>query len=324
MKYFCKELNRTFTSKPEMFKALRDNKDIIIAEKKASILKSCKKGLGITAKSLDYSKLSTQTKGITFDDNYYYIAVNSTRILDAHSDLHIDGLWNKTITDRQGKNYLVADHRLELLATIARKEHVQMFTAIVPFSLIGKPYDGDTEVLIYKVRKDKIINVEAKAWLDSGDAIEASVRMQYVDIVFALDSEEKEDVKYKDNYDELIKLIANKDDFENDILYFWGIKQAKNVFESSLVLFGSNHATGQLDNESKSNDVICQQCSNEFDYLSVKESGMGYVECPGCKAIVTQQMKHQPPEGTGKDNEPPEGTQKTWNELLNETNFLNS
>lgn len=243
---FCKELNREYKDTEQLFKDLREYKNDIISLKKAQIYKSCEKDISITAKPLDYLKLSTQTKGILIEDDFYYIAVNSTKILDSHKDLHIDGIWNKTVKEQQGKNYLVADHELKLENTIVRKEHVEIFTAVIPFSIIGKNYDGDTEALIYKVRKDKVINKTAKEWLDSGDNIEASVRMQYTDIMFAVKSDNEEDKKDRETYDKYINTIVNKDDFDTEILYFWVVKQAKNIHESSLVILGSNNATGQI------------------------------------------------------------------------------
>jgi len=125
-------------------------------------------------------KFTDQLKGIKIDDNFYYIAVNSTKVLDSHEDLHLDGIWKKTIKEQQGKNYLVTDHDLEIKSVVVRKEHIEMFTAKVPFSLIGKPYEGDTEVLIYKVPKNQVKCETVKDWLNSGDSIEGSVRMQYV------------------------------------------------------------------------------------------------------------------------------------------------
>jgi hypothetical protein len=250
MSIHCSELNKSFDSKEELFVELKANKSEIVAIKKAQILKSHEKGTGIKARPLDYSKLSTETKGIKFDEDYYYIAVSTSKVLDSHDDLHLDGMWNRTVTARQGKNYLVADHELKIDNTIARKEYVEMLTAIIPFSALGKDYEGDTEALIYKVRKDKVIHAKAKEWLDSGDDIEASVRMQYVDIVLAMKSDDKDDIKERKNFDELYDSIANKADFEEEIMYFWGIKEAKNVLESSLVLFGSNSTTGQISHAS--------------------------------------------------------------------------
>ena len=91
-------------------------------------------------------------------------------------------------------------------------------------------------------------NDKIKEWLDSGDTIECSVRMQYVTILLALDSNNPDDATEKKNYDDYIDLIANKDEFEY-ISHFFIIKEAKNVKESSLVLFGSNSSTGVIQNK---------------------------------------------------------------------------
>lgn len=244
----CKELNTEFKTKAELFKALKDNASDIISVKRNAIQKSFEKGLGVTAKSIDVSKLGTTSKGILTDDNYYYIAVNTTKILDSHSDLHVNGIWNKTVNEQQGKNYLVTDHKMELANVVAKKENIEMLLAEIPFTSIGKNYSGNTQALIYKVAKDDIINPLAKEWLESGSDIEASVRMQYVNIKLALDSDSKDDKEEKKSYDNHISTIANKDDFES-IDYFWIVTEAKNVGESSLVLRGSNGATGVLNNK---------------------------------------------------------------------------
>ena len=240
--------DKEFSTKEELFAELKANKDLIIDAKKSEIYKSCDKGQSVVAKNLDLLKFSEENKAIKIDENYYYFAVNSTKILDSHDDLHIDGIWKKSVQEIQGKNYLVEDHELEISKIIARKEHIEIFTAKIPFSLIGKPYEGNTEILVYKVPKNQIKNDKVKEWLDSGDAIECSVRMQYVTILLALDSNSPEDASEKKNYDDFINLIANKGDFEY-IPYFFIIKEAKNVKESSLVPFGSNSSTGVIQNK---------------------------------------------------------------------------
>ena len=260
----CKELNKEFTDKNEMFKALKSNKEYIISVKRSQILKSFEKGLGVNAKSIDVSKLGTTSKGILKDNDYYYIAVNTTKVLDSHGDLHVDGIWNKTVKDQQGKNYLVTDHKMELSNVVAKKENIEMLLAEIPFSSIGKSYSGNTQALIYKVAKADIINPLAKDWLDSGSDIEASVRMQYVNLDLAMNSEAKGDEAEFKNYNEYIDTIANKDDFDS-IDYFWIVKEAKNIGESSLVLNGSNSATGVLDNKNiqPSEDTDKKEPSND-------------------------------------------------------------
>lgn len=261
--------DKVYSTKEELHADLKANIDDIIAFKKAQIQKSCDKGLSVTCKSLDLMKFTDQLKGIKIDDNFYYIAVNTTRILDSHDDLHLDGIWNKSIKDQQYKNYLIADHDLEIGKVIVKKEYVEMFVAKIPFALLGKDYEGETQALIYKVPKDKIIYPVAKDWLESGDSIEASVRMQYVSILFALDSNDPADAAAKANYDAYIDTIANKDDFEY-VSYFFPIKEAKNVRESSLVVFGSNSTTGLITNNKQAEKSLENKTEPSIDTQTSK------------------------------------------------------
>lgn len=238
----CKELNKEYLSKELMFADLKANKELIIKEKKANIYKSCDKGVGIIAKSLRLEA----TKETFKDDNYYYIAVNTTNVLDSHGDLHVKGIWNKTVKEQQQQNYLLLDHKMEMGSVAVKKENVEMFLADIPFSSVGKTFAGNTQALIYKVSKDNVINPIAKEWLESGDDIEASVRMQYVNVELAMNSEDKRDKAELKTFNDNIGNIANKSDFE-DLTHFWVVKEAKNLGESSLVLMGSNSSTGVIE-----------------------------------------------------------------------------
>jgi len=242
----CKELNTEFETKEEMFKALKENKHDIIASKKSQIYKSFEKGIGVKSNKLDMSKLTSASKDLFKDDNYHYIVVNTTGILDSHNDLHVKGCFKKSSKEQNRKNALVDTHEMSLKNTIARRQDVEMFVADIPFSMIGKAYEGETQALIYKIAKDKIREAY-KEFLEDGTDIEASVRMQYVNIKLALNSDDDEDKEEKKTFDSSINQIANKADFDN-LKYFWVVSEAKNIGESSLVLQGSNHATGVVNN----------------------------------------------------------------------------
>ena len=246
----CNVLNKEFATKDEMFAELRKSKKQLIDFKTSQIYKSCEKDNSIYARPIDVSKYSETNKGIQGDENFYYVAVNSTGILDSHGDLHVKGIWNKSIKEQQGKNYLVLDHKMEVANTVVKKEYIETFAMELPFNVVGKNYDGNGEFLIYKFPKDKVINSIAKEWLESGDAIESSVRMQYVKVNLAMNSTNKEDSEEKATYDNNINLVANKSDFE-EIDYFFVVKEAANKGESSLVLAGSNHVTGVIEIEEK-------------------------------------------------------------------------
>lgn len=270
----CKELNREFTTKVEMFKALRENKEQIISLKKSQVYKSFEKGCSVKLKPIDISKVSDVNKDDFKDENYYYIVVNTTKILDSHRDLHVNGIWNRSAKNQNRKNYLVDTHTMSMSTTIARKENVEIMLQDIPFSLLGSSLKGNTQALIYKVPKDKVINSLAKEWLDSGDDIEASVRMQYVDIEFAMNSESPEDEFYKTNYDTYINEIANKELIEEDegeINYFWVVKEAKNIGESSLVLQGSNSETGQIIVDSSKDTQPSKEALEKSRLEQVKE-----------------------------------------------------
>lgn len=258
---------KEFATKEDLFAEMRKSYPDLIAFKKADIQKSCDKGVSVTCRVL---KDTDNVKALKIDSAYYYIAVNSTWVLDSHEDLHVDGIWNKSIKEQQGQNYLVCDHKLTIDNTVVRKEYVEMLVVDMPFALLGKGYSGDTQVLIYKVAKDKVIHAKAKEWLESGDSIEASVRMQYVTILFAMDSNDPEDVTLKKNYDNYIGKIANKEDFEY-IPYFFIIQEAKNVRESSLVIAGSNPATGNIKDNEPSKDTQTKETPNPQDSSTVSK-----------------------------------------------------
>ena len=86
--------------------------------------------------------------------------------------------------------------------------------------------------------------------------------MQYVNIETAFKTNDKEYAKQKENYDMYFPLIANKEDFE-EIEYFWIVKEAKNVYESSLVLFGSNGATGLIQENKTDAEIITPEIKEE-------------------------------------------------------------
>lgn len=261
---YCPTLKKEFNSKEELFKALKDNAELLIDAKKTE-MKSCEKGISVTCKTItDIKDVDTQ-KAIQIDDRYYYIVVNTTNILDSHLDLHINGIWNKSVNEQQFKNCLTTDHKMYIDNIAVKKYYVEMLLANVSFASLGFPYQGNTQALIYKVPKDKFINAKAKEWLESGDPIEASVRMQYVTIELAMDSNNPEDATEKKRYDDYIGRVANKSEFEY-IPYFFIIKEAKNVRESSLVVDGSNYVTGNIFRK-KSNEPLedTQMDNKELD-----------------------------------------------------------
>jgi hypothetical protein len=234
-----------FSSKEDLFKALRENADKIISLKCADVVKSCDKGGATDIQFLE--RLPNAIKGIDMKQDCVYPVINTTKYLDSHNDVHMDGIWNKSAKEQNGKVYYVADHELKLQSIIAYPSNVNVMLKSVPWGVLGKDFEGETEALIYEIPKSAIVNQLAKKAIEEKVPMQNSVRMQYVKIKLALNSTAKEDLEYKKTYDETIDLIANKAIAEANG-YFWAVYEAKIHKEGSMVLFGSNDSTPILTN----------------------------------------------------------------------------
>jgi len=274
----CPELNKDFESKELLFKALRENESKLIDVKKGNIYKSSDKGQSITTTSNfdDVTKTALTTK-----EDHIYPIINTIGFLDSHNDLHIEGIWNKSVREQQGRVHYVVGHELEVTKIITWKTDVKMLVKDIEWSLVGKPYGGSTQALIFEIPKDKIELEAARKAIDKGWDIENSVRMRYMDVKLCYNSEAPEDAQYKRNYDKYYPMIANKDDFEN-INYFYAILQAQIVDEGSMVVKGSNSATRviqtkhieppsstQADKESAENRTITDESHKQINHLLI-------------------------------------------------------
>ena len=273
---YCKELNKEFESKSDLFKALVENESFIIDAKKSQVYKSFEKGLQVVSDQKTIEKaFNDSEKGIKFDSDYYYFVVNSANYLDSHNDMHVDGNWNKSVKDQNGKVYLVWHHDFSKTENIiAFPEDIEMITSKVAWSLLGKSYEGETYSLIYKVKKDKIVNENVSKWLKEGRKLQLSVRMQYIKLETAFNSDDEDYSKQTENYNKYYPLIANKDEFK-EIEYFFIVKEAKNVMESSLLPFGSNSATAeisQIENKTSADTITPETQEPSIDTQKVEQS----------------------------------------------------
>lgn len=236
----CIELGKSYATKQELFKAVAEASKDIISLKRAAIQKSADKG---QLSNFSLFKVTEETKSLLgLKDEHIYPVINTTKYLDSHGDVHMDGIWNKSIQEQKGQIYYVADHELKTTSVIAFPADVNVFTKEVPWSFVGKKYEGNTQALIYEIPKSAIKLQAAKEIIEEKQPVQNSVRMQYVRIKLALNSEDKEHIEFKTNYDNYINEIANKEDAE-ERGYFWVVEEAKIAKEGSMVLFGSNDAT---------------------------------------------------------------------------------
>jgi hypothetical protein len=233
--------NRTFTSKDELFAELKANKEDLINLKRAKV----KNADGL---ELKHSSKTEAIKGINLEDGYIYAVINTTKYMDSHSDVHMDGIWNKSVKEQQGKIFYLADHALELEKVIAFPKDVSMQLDMIDWKELGLNIQGQTQALIFKVAKDKIRLKSAKEIIEENITIEHSVRMQYVKLFLCINNEDEGYKEEKANWDTYSPFVVNKEEAEENG-YFWAVTDAKIYKEGSMVLAGSNDITPLLQKE---------------------------------------------------------------------------
>lgn len=235
---YCKELNKEFDNKQDLFKALLSNKQMILDNKKSEIkTKSNTSVLGFV------DMKNNTVKGVpNMDDDYIYPIISNTNYLDSHKDVHLNGSMTKTAKEQNRKVYYVADHKLEVDSIIATPKNVEVTLQTLKWSDLGRNYDGETEALIYKIKKSEIMHDKFLKMINKGEDLQNSIRMQYVKLDFGFDSNEDEYKAEKEVYDEVYNTIVNKEALENEP-YFFAVRELKLTMEGSAVLFGSNDAT---------------------------------------------------------------------------------
>jgi Zn ribbon nucleic-acid-binding protein len=288
--------NLEFATKKELFKFLTENREKLIAQKKAvkkesdcpvivaPIIVSTKKEMGVFS-GIREGKESLKVVCV----------INTTNFLDSHNDLHLPGIWTKSIKENKMIMHL-QEHEMEFDKIISDGEDLKVYTKVFKWSELGYPFEGTTEALVFestilRKRNEYMLEQYLNGWVKNH-----SVGMYYVKMDIAINDKEclNEYEAWKKYYPE----IANKE-VADERGYFFYVMEAK-CAEGSAVPLGSNTATPTISiGKAKS---VCPDCSNEFDYNSVPESGMGYVNCPKCGKPVSQ--KDQPGNTTDKNIEP--------------------
>jgi len=246
---FCHELNKSFPSQSQMFKAMKDEKSNLLMLKKSAV----KFTDGFDCLLFDdVTEKGVVTKGndaVLDNPTELKIRVvgNTTNLLDSHRDLHVDGLWKRTLK-ASNKKVLLQEHKREFDKVIASDSKVYVKT--MPWKDLGESFEGDTEALIADAlvkssRNPLMFDQYKNGWVNNH-----SVGMQYVDVVLCINSEEKYYKEEKENWDKYYPLIVNNE-VADQTGYFWAVLEAK-LLEISAVLFGSNYVTPTLENNMKS------------------------------------------------------------------------
>ena len=171
------------------------------------------------------------------------IVGNTYNWLDSHGDVHVKGIFSKSLSERKNKVRHFHDHINQLSAQVGK--FTDVYEKDVTWKDLGVDKGGDTTGLfgdsdiLERYNKNMFLQYANK------EIDQHSVGMYYVKIEMAVnDPEYKEEFKVWSTY---IDQIANKEDADEQG-FFFVVKEAK-LIEISAVTEGSNAITPTIDNK---------------------------------------------------------------------------
>jgi hypothetical protein len=217
------------------------NKQELIALKKANAKKFT------DAVSFDITENKTVIKaepnGLEDTENVIYrtIVGNTYNWMDSHDDVHINGLFGKSISENKTKILHLHDHLYRLTAKVGKP--LDIYEKELNWTDLGVAKPGNTMALMMDSEIKKALNNQIFDFYKEGEINQHSVGMSYVKIFLAINSEkEKEEFATWNKY---FNMIGNKERaLEKG--YFWAVTEAK-LFEISAVISGSNELTPTIE-----------------------------------------------------------------------------
>ena len=232
-----------FAKKEDLFSWLKANKSMLIAAKKSQLKRADAVSFLMVAESGTeiITKAEARPELLDMGEFPVKVVINTTNIFDSHRDVHIPGLWKKSLSEKKD-NYLIQEHEMSFENIIS--DRVKAYTKTLSFAELGFSFAGITEALIF----DAIVELERNEYMAEqyakGRVKNHSVGMQYVKLELAVNSESRYDAEEKAVWDKYIDQIANREAAE-EVGYFWAVTEAK-LIEGSAVVMGSNFVTPTL------------------------------------------------------------------------------
>jgi hypothetical protein len=248
----------------DIFKHLKDNKDALIAEKKFKIKQADSVSYNVPLANIkgEAVKSGLTDSNADIETIKATVVINTTNILDSHGDVHIPGIWNKSLKELK-RVYLLQEHQMKFDKIITDK--VKASVKNISWSELGFPeFKGSTQALIFETEIDSDRNEYMFEQYLKGYVNNHSIGMSYVNLFLCINSEEKYYREEKDNWDKYIGEVVNQDKAIEQG-YFWAVTEAK-IVEGSAVPIGSNYATPTISVNTTQNieaDSVTSSKNNE-------------------------------------------------------------
>ena len=248
-----------FDTQEQLFKFLKDNKEQLIAQKKSVIKHADSINVSFPNDFLTKENVYKANNPIDKVPDEYKVKVvwNTTNLMDSHSDVHIPGLWKKTLQENKMLMHVQEHKSNSFDKIISSGAELEAYTKNLSWAELGYTnYSDKTEALIAESIIKKAGEAPRNEYMAEqyakGYVVNHSVGMRYVKIVMAINSDEAYYGAEKEAWDKYYPMIVNKEVADKRGA-FWAVTEAK-LIEGSAVPLGSNAATPTLDNNMKSDN----------------------------------------------------------------------
>ena len=189
------------------------------------------------------------------------VVMNTTNVIDSHMDLHMPGLWTKTVSDNNFFLHL-QEHEMKFDKIITENATPSVVT--MQWKKLGIDVDGKTQALIFTSEIDADRNSFMFDQYSKGYVKNHSVGMRYVPgkYLMCVNSTEKYWAEEKANWDKYISAAINPAAAEEKG-FFYVVLEAK-LIEGSAVVIGSNRITPTLTTTSK-DEAAADHSTSDLD-----------------------------------------------------------
>jgi hypothetical protein len=241
---------KEFSSKKELFDFLIQNKNTLIAQKRSTI-KTVDCSVAISPTIVREKDIASKALGEDMEDEMMdklkvVVIINTTNFMDSHCDVHLPGIWNKSLKENKMIMHL-QEHEREFEYVISDGKDLKAYTKTFSWAELGYNYEGNTEALVFestilKKRNEFMFTQYLNGWVKNH-----SVGMLYIKMDIAVN--DKEYLNEYAAWEKYYPMIANKE-VADEKGHFWYVLEAKCI-EGSAVVLGSNIATPTISVEIK-------------------------------------------------------------------------
>lgn len=257
-----------FNSKAELLAYVVSNKNEIINLKKSTTKFTDADSFGNVfaenvVKAISTNNTDDLEKGIIKRT----IIGNTYNWLDSHDDVHIKGIFTKTLQENQKNILHLHDHEFKITSKVGTP--LSVYEKQIAWKDLGVNKTGETTSLFMDSEINKMYNALIFNEYLTNKINQHSVGMQYVKMFMCAN-----DATYKEefaNWNTYFPMVGNQDKaIENG--YFFAQTEAK-LKEISCVIQGSNELTPTIENkiESKKEDEPVIITTRKIDYDNLKK-----------------------------------------------------